>query len=159
MSPQAQAATGGDEALVAFVRARLAEEECAALAWPEDEREWQCVGRRRLHYDNGCDEEVSAVDVHNVPALFWERIWIRRDVRGLAAHVVAHDPARALRAAASVRRLIDRYEAAGDARDAARGTVLAGAARINRRAYGEALKFVAETWSDHRDFQPAWNSA
>lgn len=82
--------------LIAFIRARLDEDEADALRWPVRQRSWAACGNRTLRYHNGRDEHVSAVEVRGNLLDWWERIYIKRDLDGLAGHVARHDPARAL---------------------------------------------------------------
>lgn len=81
------------DVMVAWLRAQWDADEQAALNWPADERDWQTVGQRRLTYNNGSHEDVSAIDVSGAPVLWWERIYVKRDIDGLAEHIARHDPA------------------------------------------------------------------
>lgn len=92
--------------LVARIRAGLDADERAALAWPVDERLWQVVGKRHLTYANGAGENIVTIDVSGRPLDWWERIWVRRDLDGLAEHIARHGPARALSEVAAKRRLL-----------------------------------------------------
>jgi hypothetical protein len=94
--------------LVQFLRARLDEDEQAALAWPEDQRKWETCGARQVTYDSGVGEQVTAIGVGGGGSLGWERITVKRDVDGLAPHIARHDPARILADIEDKRELIKR---------------------------------------------------
>ena len=92
-----------------FLKARLDEDEAAALAWPEDERGWKPVGNRNLRYGSGRSEQVGAVDVSGRVLDWWERIYVRRDIDGLTGHIARHDPARVLRDVAAKRAILEMH--------------------------------------------------
>lgn len=141
--------------LAEFFAARLDDDEQAALRWPEDEHTWQQVGHRHLTYDNGAGENVAAIDVTNAPCLWWERIYVKRDINNLAEHLVRHDPATVLADIAAKRAIIELYNTAKAAAEASTDTVLAGAAKLNLRAYEKALRALAAVYAKHPDYGPA----
>lgn len=83
-------------AILTWLEAQIAQDEELARRWPHDEHEWQLVGRRHLTYQSGSGEDVAAIDVSNQSCLWWERIYVKMDLDGLAAHIATWDPARVL---------------------------------------------------------------
>lgn len=141
--------------IVEFLTARLDEDEAAALAWPEDQREWQYVGRRNLIYDNGRHESVAAIDVSNRPIDFWERIRVLRASASLAEHIIRWDPARVLREIEAKRRLIRAYVAATELTNSKIPPVRQ-AAKNQASALTFALRLAAMAYADHPDYDTAW---
>jgi len=144
--------------LVAFLNARLDEDEEMARRWSTDEHRWQHVGRRCLTYDNGYREEVAAIDVSNQPALWWERIYIKRDIDGLAAHIARHDPARVLADVQAKRAILAMHEPGlepvGDDEEWVCQT-------CNWPTGGpdggcKTVLLLANAYADHPDFDPKW---
>lgn len=70
------------------------------------------------------------------------------------AHVA--DPARILADVAAKRAVIELYNAAEVAVEASAGTILAGAAKVNLRAYGNVLHALAAAYSARPGFKPEW---
>jgi hypothetical protein len=96
--------------LIAFLRARLDEDEEIANRWLfdfGDRRRWKVVGGRRLSYANGAGQNVTAIDVDNASVLFNEQIYVMSDLDGQSEHVARHDPARVLAEVDAKRRIID----------------------------------------------------
>lgn len=140
------------DSLIAFLHARLDEDEAAALAWPETQRRWEERGKRQVTYDNGVSEQMTAVSVGGDGPLGWERIHIKRDAAGdLGAHLAAHDPARVLREAAIKRGLLDEFET--EARFIERGHSSPQGGQEAREAI---LKRFAAVYADHPDFSSEW---
>lgn len=69
----------------------------------------------------------------------------------LAHHIAFHDPAHALRTIQAHRKIIERYETAVIARDAAVDTPLAGATRMALRLEREHLELVASIYFPESD--------
>jgi hypothetical protein len=63
-----------------------------------------------------------------------------------AAHIAEHDPAHVLRTIQAHRKIVERYETAVIARDAAVDTPLAGATRMALRLEREHLELVASIY-------------
>lgn len=72
-----------------------------------------------------------------------------------ARHIAYWDPPRILAEIAAKREMIRVVEAATVARDAAEGTVLAGATKLTVRAYTKMLRLLAQPYSGHPDSGPA----
>lgn len=99
--------------LITWLRAQIDEDEAIANRWLfdyGDKRHWKVVGGRRLFYDNGCAEDVTAIDVDNVSAVFNEKIYVKNDLDGESEHIARHDPARVLREVEAKRRMIAMHE-------------------------------------------------
>lgn len=71
-------------------------------------------------------------------------------------HIAFHDPARVLRDVAAHRRILQDYESALVSLEAAAGTVLAGATRLQLRLRREAVLAVASIYSDRPGYDPSW---
>ena len=154
------------DALVAFLRARLDEDEQDARdatggSWevgpsfgarnsrvyvrPEGDL-LDTIGTCEGDRINDCGTCVIACQVSNVPQ------W-----RGNARHIARHDPARVLADVAAHRAVLDMYHAMSVGADAAKGTILAGAAKVRLGAYGNVLRALASCiYAGHPDFQPGW---
>lgn len=74
------------------------------------------------------------------------------------AHIARHDPARVLADVKAKRAVIQLYVTAKVALEASDGTVLAGATKLNLRAYGNALRALAAPYDQHPDYDPAWRA-
>ncbi|MFD3535223.1 DUF6221 family protein [Streptomyces sp. NPDC058664] len=96
--------------LIAFLRARLDDDEQTALSWPEDSRRWQTVGGRRLSYRNGSSQTVTAIDISNASSLWNEQIYVKYDLDGAAEHIARQDPARVLAEVDAKRRMVALHE-------------------------------------------------
>jgi hypothetical protein len=94
-----------------FMEERLNEDEAAAEAassgHPNPESRggtWQVVGDRRIRYNNGCGETVTAVDVTGGPCMWHEQIRVTNDLdHAVSGHVARYDPNRARREVAAKR--------------------------------------------------------
>jgi hypothetical protein len=145
--------------LIAFLAARLDEDEAAAKAWAsppwrEDATHWQVVGQREPRYDNGRGETLTVIDVSGRPVDFAEAIQVRWDSNGeRAEHIARHDPARVLADVAADRALL---------------TALSEAAKADLGITGEpydagwcealelAVKIRAARFADHPDYRQEW---
>jgi serine/threonine protein phosphatase PrpC len=125
--------------LVAFLNARLGEDEAAANAvqdnsapWPG---QWEPRERHALQTHNGW--VLAVADGHG------------GDFRsGVVEHIARHDPARVLRDVEARRRIIARYEATqppGYAEQEAQGWLLL-----------DVIRDLTAAYSDHPDYDPAW---
>lgn len=72
------------------------------------------------------------------------------------AHIAEHDPARVLRDVAADRQLVEHYETALVARDAAVGTPLAGATRMQLRLTERVLRVRAAAHSSRPGYRQEW---
>jgi hypothetical protein len=138
--------------LIAFLRARLDEDEAAAKkassehpAQEAHDGRWQDVGDRQVRYGNGAGETLRSVDTTGASGLWYEQISVRGDPDGhVAGHIARHDPARVLREVAAKRAIVT-YEDRN------------GLPGIN--AWGiwrDMLKYLATAYSDHPDYQASW---
>jgi hypothetical protein len=73
-----------------------------------------------------------------------------------ARHIARHDPAAVLAEVAAKRAVIELYETARTALEASAGTVLAGATKLNLRAYANALRALAAPYAERPGFKPEW---
>lgn len=121
--------------LVEFLTARLDEDEGIALA--------SAPGPWRL----GDDGDVIAVDGITVAEGF---ALSGNQLRATVDHIARHDPARVLRQVAAGRALLARYERA------VRSQNDRPTAHRYRRALYDALVDLAQTYSDHDEYDPGW---
>lgn len=98
------------DALVAWLRAQWDADEKAARAWPEDCRTWQTVGLRRITWQNGVSQDISAIDVSGGPALWDERILVVDTLDQRDDHIARHDPADTLARIQAERTILSGYE-------------------------------------------------
>jgi hypothetical protein len=160
--------SGGD--LIAFIAARLGEDEAAAKAWQsppwrEDATSWKVVGRREPRYDNGRSETLTVIDVSGRPVDFAEAIQVKWDSNGeRATHIARHDPARVLREVAAKQAILAEHELvpAGYRGEG----VLPGEYGCRTCDVHEGgtdpggpcktVRLIVSVWSDHDDYDPAW---
>lgn len=85
-------------------------------------------------------------------------VWIAdgRELAPPASAMVVYDPARVLADVAAKRAVIELYETARTALEASDGTILAGTAKLNLRAYGNALRALAAAYASRPGFKPEW---
>ena len=126
--------------LIAFVRARLDEDEAAAKA-----------AFRSILVAEGF--HVFAPAHPGVPQL---PVADAIDAE-TAAHIARHDPARVLREVAAKRRVLAAYADCVDASEVFReklgtGTHMAAAAE----SYANVIRWDATVWSGHADYRPGW---
>jgi hypothetical protein len=113
--------------LIAFLRDRLDEDEQLARRWLVN------VG-------------TGAINV--TPAeLPWERIYVKRDLDGLAEHIARHDPKRVLADVDAKRQIIDEHYPIDpcDAHDANLSTIPC-----------DTLRLLALPYADHPDYREEW---
>lgn len=149
-----------DTDILVFLKARLDEDEAAALAWRERNRSWKVVGKRNVKYPNG-SEQVAAIDVSGEPYEWWEQIWVKRDLNGLADHITRHDPSRVLREVAAKRRVLERHKPVpGEEHIICDIDSFVGHDDTEGR-YGDPypcadVRALASIYSDHPDYNPSW---
>lgn len=143
-----------DTDILAFVKARIAEDEQTALAAGETdpERCWRFDDERRtckvidgtgdtVVYDEGSPNE------------------------GQAAHIVRHDPSRVLREVAAKRRMlaaVERWHDPHPGLDCTNADDPWAPCELHAAATGRldpyVLKLLAGIWSDHPDYNPSWST-
>jgi hypothetical protein len=120
--------------LRAFIEARLAEDERAALAIKPELRGWQTAGGWPEHYPTKVvSGEVLIVDDDADMAT------------EVMPHIVRHDPARVLREVAAKRALLLEID-----------SELADDPSVIEGMTGDRLQIMASVWSDHPDFRTEW---
>jgi hypothetical protein len=126
---------------VTFAQARLDEDETAAKSATDGP--WYAVGNEIRGHDRtyaGGEPDILVV----------KHTWPQE-----AAHIVRHDPARALREVEAGRRILARYEdclARMEDPDYPQGV-----ARDQAREYEDfVLPNLLYRWADHPDYEPAW---
>jgi hypothetical protein len=149
--------------IVAFLTARTDEEHAAALAAQQtDPAPWTAdistVGASPTDHD-GPDGSGLVIASNGIPLWDCEGSNTLCMAAPAAQHIVLHDPARVLRDVVAKREVIGLYLAAKAALEASDGTILAGAAKLNLRAYGNALRALAAADADHPDYNPTWDLA
>ena len=128
--------------LVAFLRARLDEDERVALAAAEESRTWT----RQSH----CDYSVPNLPIDDHTLWFGDRIvgevgFGDGEMRPAEAeHIARHDPARVLAEVDAKRRIVDRCEHYQTYEDY--GWALAD----------EVLSLLALPYADHPDYREEW---
>lgn len=130
--------------LVAFVRARLDDDEAAALAAAQGPgRDWDAASQGQGRERDGVlwDEDRA-----NVIA------WFDGHLPG-AAHAARHDPRRVLREVKALRAIVDLHELLGDPADYDYGAAPCLCEEIWPCA---TVKALAGIWRDHPDYDPAW---
>ena len=149
-SEEAEETVSGD--LVAFLRARLDEDDRAALdvSWDDDDsRRWTAYHRKyddRWVLIDGMDE---GVEVHSTAA----------DAGAVVRHAARHDPARVLRDVEAKRRVVELHyaelveviNADGDERSGYWCAECDGAPFPCR-----TLRLLAWAYADHQDYRPEW---
>ncbi|MFD6552782.1 DUF6221 family protein [Streptomyces sp. NPDC058398] len=135
--------------LVDFLLARFDEDAEMARAWPDDQRDWEVSGARYVTYAaSSAQEQVMAIGVGGSTPPGWERITVKRDVSGLAAHIVRHDPARTLADIESKQRIVANLAAV---------QLEQSTLRELRSPLAEVtLRMLAQPYRDHPDFDPTW---
>lgn len=141
--------------LITFLRARLDEDEQAALSWPEGSRQWQTVGGRKLSYRNDSSEMVTAIDVSNASSLWNEQIYVKYDLDDAPEHIARHDPARVLAEVDAKRGLIELHEAADH--EYADEPVCLSCDQGGPLPYPcPTLRLLALPFAEHPDYQDTW---
>lgn len=135
--------------LIAFMKARLDEDEALARAVEDRSAPWdgQWVA----------EEGGNAIRTVNGHVLAYGQTYPPR--RGLAAHIAHHDPARVLREVERGRRLLKRYENAVTACthvSSARARFTRGQDEGYREAYLDAIRDAAEAHAGHSAYREEW---
>lgn len=148
------------DALVAFLRARLDEDERAALAAKNETGRWQ------WSHDFGgmCNDPecpygmLQDQDEHGTVLMQVHGLDVTDGWQG-AEHIVRHDPARVLREVAAKRKTLQRaVEAIAEAQGAGHWSAVEGEFHGRSHAYQDVLRDLAEHWADHEDYQESWQS-
>lgn len=141
----------GMDKLIAFVSARLDEDEAAAKAAVDSSMRAKCA--QWIAYPDGNGYVIGDAGGHFASCLIGGE--------GIARHVVRHDPARALREVEAKRAILAMYEerddyylpkGVHDGRDPDERQCDAAA----KAAYRDALEAIAAVWSDHADYRQEW---
>lgn len=118
------------ERLVAFVSARLDEDEAAAKAAAEaDGADWVL----------GSTEDDDKRSIRH-PTPEWDYYVADRVDEDTAAHIVRHAPARALRDVEAMRKILADRWGGPDHQD----------------MWEHHVRLLAAVWSDHPDYRPEW---
>jgi hypothetical protein len=126
--------------LVAFLRARLDEDEAAARAVEDNsapwDGQWEADGNHALRTYNGWVLATAGTPGGEFPP-------------GVLAHIARHDPARVLREVEAKRAIVDAYAGTdgGSPRDRDRG---------RWDALNAAVSALATVYRDHPDYDEAW---
>ncbi|MFE7954405.1 DUF6221 family protein [Streptomyces sp. NPDC057413] len=142
--------------LVAFLRARLDEDERIARAAAEPER-WVELNRapqRSWSVEFWADPDRAAVVAEGssaYPVVVTTQGMAEEDAEARALHIARHDPARVLRDIEADRALLDRYAevAANDMDDVEYAHGWAN-------ALGLAVRYRAVRFADHPDYREGW---
>jgi hypothetical protein len=129
--------------IVAFIEARLAEDEAAAkLAAKYHGKRW--------HAGEAVHPSEGTVSVFDEDGANLVAMWV---LPGDAAHIARHDPARVLREVTAKRAIVSNYVTCATA-DRYSGEP----APIDhyQGGVGYALCALASAWSDHPDYQREW---
>lgn len=136
-------ALGWEHPLIAFVKARLDEDEAAATA-----------GARRLGMPWHAEPQPGTPG-----GLVIDELGLVATTGGryAAEHIARHDPARVLREVAAKRRVLAAYADCVDASEVFReklgtGTHMAAAAE----SYANVIRWDAAVWSDHPAYRAEW---
>ncbi|MFJ3705309.1 MULTISPECIES: DUF6221 family protein [unclassified Streptomyces] len=134
--------------LVAFLRARLDEQEAAAVAAGGAGEGWQALG-------TGVYSAASVDD--DVPPLVTAgpEVGGSDEDAARAEHIALHDPAQVLREVAATRGLLKRYTTpeTGEGLPDAFGHHTAGTPRM---AVEVAVRHLAQAYAHHPDHRPGW---
>lgn len=125
--------------LVAFLRARLAEDE--AVAKRAKPGPWTADGCS-VYATHPTDEVVDYV--------------YEDSYDDSADHIALHDPARVLATVEAVRQVVGLYEIALLGAEATAGTAIGGAAKLLKTAREDVVKWLATIYADHPDYRAAW---
>ena len=144
--------------LIAFLRARLDEDEQAALSWPEGGRQWQTVGGRKLSYRNDSSEMVTAIDVSNASSLWNEQIYVKYDLDDAPEHIARHDPARVLAEVEAKRRILELHSyATGHSCSVTDGTGYhLNYGEVDGQSACTTLRLLASIYDGHLEYCDTW---
>jgi hypothetical protein len=125
--------------LVGFLEARLAEDETAARAVPEQQREW-------------VTEPIFDVPKPQFSACDGHVLIYGEDLSVHAVHSARHDPARALREVEAKRAILADHIACEEWNEEARQS------RDGEREICVTLRALAAVFSDHPDYREEWGA-
>lgn len=144
------------DALIAFLRARLDEDEAAAHAatagpwWYNPGKQW--LGPEAFErYDLAKGEEFVG---YGGPSPFVDAVAATGPANNPqsmadAAHIARHDPARVLREVEAKRRLLYQFEHRGNS---VRATVTPSTGGV----WDDLLRMLAAVYADHDDYRQEW---
>ncbi|MEV8226888.1 DUF6221 family protein [Streptomyces sp. NPDC079167] len=127
--------------LAAFLRARLDEQEAAAVAAGGRGEVWQALGTGV--YSTPLDDDAPPLITTGPEAGGSD------DDAARAVHVALHDPARVLRGVQATRRVVAERELSQAADDA-------DPSDAATPAFETALRFLAVAYADHQEYRPEW---
>lgn len=152
--------------IIEFVRARLAEDEAHAEKDLWAAQRASAGGQWEAHYGYNLPFSELHAGGQKVGSLSATRAGLadgEEDQHAADALFVARMTKKAvaraeqvLRTVAAHRLILDMYEAMQAGAEAAKGTVLAGAAKVRLGAYERALRALAGIWAGHDDHQAEW---
>lgn len=146
--------------IVAFIEARLGEDEAVAAAAFNSQSMWQNNSKTWEAHDTG--NVYLPSDPHPFVVGSWDS-----DLHEIGIHIARHDPARVLRQVAAMRKIVERYELLSKRLDQFRRQALNGTFserdRFRRHTTGircnearKTVKAFASVWSDHEDYREEW---
>lgn len=141
--------------IVAFIEARLAEDEAMARAatagpWLIDEGDE--APDHSLTVKGGPDQIPGVPGRESV--VYWPHIW--DETWPDFEHIARHDPARVLREVASKRRVVKAYVDAVEALRESIDRVEAEVRKIRYDAMRISVEALVTVWADHPDYKPQW---
>lgn len=136
-------------ALIAFLRARLDEQEAAAAAAGGTSETWQAWGTG-IYSASSADDDDAPPLVTTGP-----EVGGSDEDAARAAHIALHDPAQVLREVEATRGLLRQYTVpeTGERPADALGRYVAG---TQRTAVEMAVRHLAQAHAGHPDYQPEW---
>lgn len=166
----------GSVNIVAFIEARLDEDERVAQAATQGRWEWSYLGLN-VHSDwTTCDyycefppggEHISRgtpktpghehrfIATSIISAGGYDEPWVQVDETD-AAHIAHHNPARVLRQCAALRQTIEALATIPDLEASLEAEFGSPRKADEIAAAGPDLGHIAAIWSDHPDFRPEW---
>jgi len=149
-----------DERLVAFVRARLDEDEAAAMAATGTAWAWEATGDKdsswAVGHVEGEDGRPLSGEIGHGQGVVIDGVC--ESINGNladAAHIARHNPARVLREVEAKRRHLENYRRAAWATQTAPADEHNSLAGYRDAAWGAVLADAA-VWSTHPDYWPEW---
>ncbi|MFF3304423.1 DUF6221 family protein [Streptomyces sp. NPDC002908] len=135
-------------ALVAFLQARLDEQEAAAVAAGGTSESWQAWGTGIYSVASSDDDAPPLVTTG-------PEVGGSDEDAARAAHIALHDPAQVLREVEATRGLLEQYTApeTGERPSDALNRYVASTQRM---AVEMAVRHLAQVHADHPDYQPEW---
>ncbi|MFC9944055.1 DUF6221 family protein [Streptomyces pratensis] len=135
-------------ALVAFLQARLDEQETAAVAAGGTSEAWQALG-------TGVYSAASLDDDAPPPITAGPEVGGSDEDAARAKHIALHDPARVLRQVEATRGLLKHYTAP-ERSEGPPDAFNRYAASTQRMAVDMAVRHLAQAHADHPDYQSEW---